>query len=102
MRGRGPGGSSRPPEPAAPISDLFSHGPPAGPRRLAAKYWVAVADKLEGPYKVHGIVTDNIKLRVNAKNILDETYYTSLYQSAVPFVAQAAGRAVYISAEVKL
>ena len=48
------------------------------------------------------IVTDNIKLRVNAKNILDETYYTSLYQSAVPFVAQAPGRAVYISAEVKL
>ena len=50
---------------------------------------------------VEGKLTDNLLLKLNVQNLLDTTYYDSLYQSAVPFIGIAPGRAVSISAEVK-
>ncbi|HUH97227.1 MAG TPA: TonB-dependent receptor, partial [Anaerolineales bacterium] len=48
------------------------------------------------------VVTKNILVRLNVTNIFNKTYYNALYQSAVPFVQIAPGRAVYLTAEVKL
>ena len=61
---------------------------------LLPSYWRA-------DFFMEGIVTKNIALRLNVQNLLDETYYTGLYQSPVPFMYQAPGRSVRISAEVK-
>lgn len=51
---------------------------------------------------VEAKVTEHLLVRLNAQNLFDRTYYNALYQSAVPFVQIAPGRAVYLTAEVKL
>ena len=50
---------------------------------------------------VEAVATKNIMVKFNVQNIFDTTYYNALYQSAVPFVQIAPGRAVSLTAEVK-
>jgi catecholate siderophore receptor len=46
-------------------------------------------------------VTPQVSLKLYVQNLLNKTYYDSLYQSAQPFIAVAPGRAVYLVARVK-
>jgi catecholate siderophore receptor len=46
-------------------------------------------------------VTDNVNLKLYVQNLLDKTYYDSLYQSAQPFIKVAPGRSVSLIATAK-
>ncbi|HEX7711535.1 MAG TPA: TonB-dependent receptor [Sphingomonadaceae bacterium] len=47
-------------------------------------------------------INSRVSVKLSAQNLFDRTYYDSLYQSAQPFVQVAPGRAVYVSAQLKL
>ena len=46
-------------------------------------------------------VNEHVTMKLFAQNLLNNTYYDSLYQSAQPFIAVAPGRNVYLVASVK-
>jgi catecholate siderophore receptor len=46
-------------------------------------------------------ITDHVGVKLYAENLLNKTYYDSLYQSAVPFIKVAPGRSVSLIASVK-
>lgn len=47
-------------------------------------------------------LTDKVGLKLYVTNIFNVTYYDSLYQSAVPFIAVAPGRTISLIANVKM
>ena len=68
---------------------------------LAANQGTAIPDHWRFDAFVEAKINEHYSVKLFVNNILNKTYYDSLYQSATPFVAVAPGRAAYLIASAK-